>query len=92
MKKQKAKKSNQDTIERIRNAVQRIQRQKKIDKLDASSEWKGLEQTETDKDNLLLNEDFNKFISKFRRLYASGKTMRFKDWLKEFESLIDELD
>lgn len=92
MKKQKAKKSNQDTIERIRNAVQRMQRQKKIDKLDASSEWKGLEQIENDKNNQLLNEDFNKFIYKFRRLYVSGKMMRFRDWLKEFEGLIDELD
>ena len=92
MKKQKAKKSNQDTIERIRTAVQRIKRQKKIDKLDASSEWKGLEQIENDKNNQLLNEDFNTFIYKFRRLYVSGKMMRFRDWLKEFEGLIDELD
>ena len=89
MKKQKAKKSNQDTIERIRNAVQRIQRQKKIDKLDSSSEWKGLEQMEEDVE---LNENVNRFIMKFRGLYYSGKTMRFRDWLRAIEDLVDELD
>ena len=39
----------------------------------------------------LLNEELNSFLFKFRKLYLSGKVMKFKDWLIEVEDLIDEL-
>ena len=92
MKKPKAKKSNKDTIQRIRDAVQRMKRQKKIDRLDSSSEWKGLEQKNQTKNKVLINENINRFIMKFKGLYYSGRTMRFRDWLREIEDLVDELD
>ena len=39
----------------------------------------------------ILEEDFNKFISVFRKYYYSGKMMRFRDWLDEVDDLIDFL-
>jgi len=39
----------------------------------------------------ILEEDFNKFISVFRKYYYSGKMMRFRDWLDEVDELIDLL-
>ena len=39
----------------------------------------------------ILEEDFNKFISVFRKYYYSGKMMRFRDWLDEVDDLIDLL-
>lgn len=39
----------------------------------------------------IIEEDFNKFISVFRKYYYSGKRMRFRDWLDEVDSLIDVL-
>jgi len=38
-----------------------------------------------------LEEDFNKFISVFRKYYYSGKMMRFRDWLEVVDDLIEEL-
>lgn len=39
----------------------------------------------------ILEEDFNKFISVFRKYYYSGKMMRFRDWLEVVDDLIDVL-
>lgn len=39
----------------------------------------------------ILEEDFNRFISVFRKYYYSGKMMRFRDWLDEVDDLIDFL-
>ena len=55
-------------------------------KLIASSEMQGLEDCE------LIGEDVNAFIARFRKLYLSGKMMKFRDWFKELEHLIDALD
>lgn len=71
---------------------QKIKRQKKIDRLDRIKKlWKGLE-SNTLVNEKLLSENPNKFITKFRKLYYSPKQMRFRDWLIEFEELIEELD
>jgi hypothetical protein len=43
------------------------------------------------KDDDPLNEDINKFISKFRRMYLSGKVMKFREWIDVMDDLIDEL-
>lgn len=39
----------------------------------------------------IIEEDFNRFISVFRKYYYSGKMMRFRDWLDEVDELIDSL-
>ena len=39
----------------------------------------------------LLEEDFSKFMSMFRKYYYSGKMMRFRDWLEIMEDMIDAL-
>lgn len=39
----------------------------------------------------LLEEDFNKFVSVFRKYYYSGKMMRFGDWLEVVDDLVDAL-
>ena len=39
-----------------------------------------------------LTEDLNLFISKFRQKWYSSRSMRFRDWLGEFEDLLDLLD
>lgn len=39
----------------------------------------------------LLEEDFNKFMSIFRKYYYSGKMMRFRDWLEVVDDLVDAL-
>ena len=39
----------------------------------------------------ILEDDFNRFISVFRKYYYSGKMMRFRDWLDEVDDLIDFL-
>lgn len=40
----------------------------------------------------MLDEDFNKFVSTIRRYYYSGKMMRFRDWMKIMDDIIDELN
>ena len=40
----------------------------------------------------LIEEDFNKFASIFRKYYYSGKMMRFRDWLEVIGDLIDVID
>lgn len=39
----------------------------------------------------LLEEDFNKFVSVFRKYYYSGKMMRFRDWMEVVDDLVDAL-
>jgi hypothetical protein len=39
----------------------------------------------------ILEEDFNKFISAFRKYYTNGKTMTFRNWLEVMDALIDTL-
>ena len=39
----------------------------------------------------LLEEDFNKFVSLFRKYYYSGKMMRFREWLEVIDDLVDTL-
>ena len=64
---------------------------KKIQRLQTTDEWKGLENYENS--NTSIDEAFlsSTFISKFRKLYQSNKVMTFKDWLFEIEDLIDDL-
>ena len=40
----------------------------------------------------LHKEDLNKFVSSFRKMYYSGKTKRFKDFMRDVEELLDILD
>ena len=46
---------------------------------------------EPDKTSPILNENDNIFINSFRRKLYSNKRMSFKEWLFEFEDLIDLL-
>ena len=80
-----AKKSS--ILRKLRTSVKNNKRQKKIDALQNSSLWLGLEM----KDDEPLNEDVNRFITKFRRMYLSGKLMKFRDWIDEMDDLLDEL-
>lgn len=72
----------------IRNAVKRSKKQNGVDALSKNYQlWMGLHI----KDDDPLNEDINKFISRFRRMYLSGKLMKFRDWIDVMDDLIDEL-
>lgn len=71
---------------------QQTKRQMKIDRLDRIKKlWKGLESNTIGNENI-LSENPNRFITKFRKLYYSPKQMRFREWLIEFEELIEELN
>ncbi len=80
-----AKKSS--ILRKLRTSVKNNKRQKKIDALQSSNLWLGLEM----KDDEPLNEDVNRFIAKFRRMYLSGKLMKFREWIDEMDDLLDEL-
>ena len=40
----------------------------------------------------LLNEDLNRFVTKFRQHYRSGKKYSFREWMSIFSDLIEELE
>ena len=42
--------------------------------------------------DILIKEDLNKFISKFRRYYLSGRRYSFREWFSIFSDLIEELE
>jgi hypothetical protein len=44
------------------------------------------------KSDKLITEDLNKFISKFRRYYLSGRRYSFREWFSIFSDLIEELE
>ena len=39
----------------------------------------------------LLNENYEKFIVKFRRHYRTGKLLTFRQWLNVVGDLLDEI-
>lgn len=39
-----------------------------------------------------LTEDLNKFAAAFRSRWYSNRTMRFRDWIREVDDLLDLLD
>lgn len=47
---------------------------------------KGLESYE-----YYMNEDLNAYIQTFRKMYYSSKTLTFRKWLDEIESLLDTI-
>ena len=59
-------------------------RRKLIDLGSRSSSWKGLESYD-------MSEDLNDYISEFRKLYYSSRTMTFRRWLQEMENLLDAI-
>ena len=75
-------------LRRMKSAIKRNKRQEKIDALQNTNLWMGLEM----KDDDPLNEDINRFISKFRRMYLSGKLMKFREWIDVMDDLLDDLD
>ena len=48
--------------------------------------------TEFDRNNKIMSEDLNKFISRFRKLYYSGARKTFRMFLADVEDLTDTLD
>jgi hypothetical protein len=40
----------------------------------------------------LMQEDLNKFISTFRKLYTSPKSLTFRKWIAAMEDLLDIID
>ena len=40
----------------------------------------------------IIEEDFNKFISTYRKYYHSGKMMRFREWISVMSDLLDIID
>jgi len=40
----------------------------------------------------LLNEDLNRFTTKFRKYYRSGRKYSFREWVNIFADLIEELE
>lgn len=40
----------------------------------------------------IIEEDFNKFISTYRKYYYSGKMMRFREWIGVMGDLFDIID
>ena len=50
-------------------------------------EWK----TITDDELILLSENYEKFIVKFRRYYRTGQKQTFRQWLNIVGELLDEL-
>ena len=91
MKPSKESSSNKNTYKSITDKLKAVKRKKKIQRLQTTDEWKGLENY--DYNNASIEEAFlsSSFISKFRKLYQSNKVMTFKDWLFEIESLIEDL-
>ena len=75
-------------LRRTKSAIKRNKRQEKIDALQNTNLWMGLEM----KDDDPLNEDINRFISKFRRMYLSGRLMKFREWIDVMDDLLDDLD
>tara|TARA_R100000081_G_scaffold84530_1_gene53022 strand:- start:1283 stop:1537 length:255 start_codon:yes stop_codon:yes gene_type:complete len=75
-------------LRRMKSAIKRNKRQEKIDALQNTNLWMGLEM----KDDDPLNEDINRFISKFRRMYLSGRLMKFREWIDVMDDLLDDLD
>jgi len=59
-------------------------RRKVLDLISRSSSWVGLE-------GYNMNEDVNDYIREFRKLYYSSRTMTFRGWLEEMESLLDTI-
>ena len=76
------------TFKRMSDAMKKRKRDLKIASLLASNDWKGLENYSPE-EYQEINEDLQEFRVKFRQLYFSGKVMKFKDWLKEFQDLLD---
>ena len=64
----------------------KLKSQNKVPTKDGKPMWEQMQE------DVELNESVNRFIMKFRGLYYSGKTMRFRDWLREIEDLVDDLD
>ena len=64
----------------------KLKSQNKVPTKDGKPMWEQMQE------DVELNESVNRFIMKFRGLYYSGKTMRFRDWLRVIEDLVDELD
>ena len=91
MKTSKESNSSKQTYKSIKDKLQSVKRKKKIQRLQTTDEWKGLENYENS--NTSIDEAFlsSTFISKFRKLYQSNRVMSFKDWLFEIEDLIDDL-
>ena len=64
-----------------------------MDKMKSDTSKKNVLYDAKNRSNKTLHkEDLNKFISSFRRSYYSGKTKKFKDFMKEVEDLLDILD
>ena len=40
----------------------------------------------------LLTEDLNRFVTRFRQYFRSGKKYSFREWMNEVGELMDELD
>ena len=72
--------TKEEKIKQLRASIRRDKQRKAKERLLSKSN-----------DDKMLNEELNSFVSKFRKLYLSGKPMRFKDWLIKVEDLIDEL-
>tara|TARA_R100000030_G_scaffold100999_1_gene95676 strand:- start:2111 stop:2272 length:162 start_codon:yes stop_codon:yes gene_type:complete len=40
----------------------------------------------------LVTEDLNRFVTKFKRYYRSGRKYSFREWMDIFSDLIEELE
>lgn len=61
----------------------KLKHKNKVPKKDGKPMWEDAE---------LMNEDLSNFITAFRKLYSTNKTMTFRKWIAVMEDMLDMLE